>query len=134
MEQTNATVEVIYGKGCFALTNKNIDSCIKAAIAYRDTKKWTWSIQDTLCITMKGAFSPRFSSLVTALEARAIAGDTKASQLLDILASITPIAEEELVRNRKVSTADKSAEKEAIRQTLITAGVDEATIAKLKLA
>ena len=128
MEQAK-NVEVIFGKGCFALTSKNIDSCIKAAIAYRDSKKWTWSIQDTLCITMKGKYSPRFASLVATLASRS--DDAKCMELLEILNTITPIEEAELVRNRKVSSAEKSAEKEAIRAQLFAAGIDEVTINKL---
>lgn len=128
MENTT-NFEIIAGKGCFALTSKNIDSCIKAAKSYRDEKKWTWSIQDTLCITMKGAYSPRFASLVDALANRS--SDPKCIELLEVLNSITPIAEGELVRNRKVTNEQKSAEKEAMRQTLIDAGIDTDTIAKL---
>ena len=132
MENTQS-VEVIFGKGCFALTTKNIASCTKALKAYKANKTWTWSVQDTLCITMSGKKSPRFDSLLKTLEART---DDASMALALELTDVVPVPEAELTRNRRIATnsPEKVAARAAMVKTLVAAGIDSAIAEKMSKA
>lgn len=112
-------VSTIFGKegGCFSLTSKNIKAVTKNVVDFKATKKWTWSIQDVLGITIKGKKTERHSKLMEVLKGR---DDAESVALYNELLDFNVDVEEaEMIRTHRLTTSQKAEKFQAKKAELI---------------
>ena len=83
------SVEIIQGKGEYAITSANVKKLAAACRDYQKTGNWKWCLQDCLGIKSDGNFGPRFARIQTELK------DSSDEDVIDLLIAMSEVTKKE---------------------------------------